>query len=263
VFDEMGVPDLALEAAKNAVTWIWTRTVACRDYFNSYGHAHEQWGWPPATYVAPMFGVAAQIAYRISGDERFHRFAGAAKTPGWWVVRNTAGGIWPAEASPQELGAAIWPLEATEFVPLEEPFTITYWVDWISAQQSYIGLRWLLNEVNRRTGGKVQVDVVSLSGTVLGEPGDLHLRPDEIEIHASQDQINWLGYRSAKADTFVILNDHGPANAEVRFRRPGKGGAKILTTTDGKAWSSHNSRSPNSLSLNIGKNACVVIVRDR
>ena len=105
VFDEMGALDLALEAARNAVTWIWTRTLACRDYFNSYGHAHEQWGWPPATYVAPMFGVAAQIAYRISGDERFHKFAGAAKTPGWWVVRDTPSGIWPAEANAEELGA--------------------------------------------------------------------------------------------------------------------------------------------------------------
>ncbi len=87
VFADMGEKELAVEAARNAVTWIWTRVVDCREYFNSYGHAHEQWGWPPATYVAPMFGLAAQTAYRLTGDEFFRQFAGAAKTIGWWIVR--------------------------------------------------------------------------------------------------------------------------------------------------------------------------------
>ena len=85
----MGDKDLAVEAAKNAVTWVWTRTLECRDYFNSYGGVHEQWGWPPGSYVAPMFGLAAQTAYRLTGDEFFHRFGGAAKTIGWWTVRKS------------------------------------------------------------------------------------------------------------------------------------------------------------------------------
>ena len=263
VLDEMGARDLALEAARNAVTWIWTRTVACREYFNSYGHAHEQWGWPPATYVAPMFGLAAQAAYRISGDERFRRFAGAAKTPGWWVVRNTASGVWPAEANAQELGGAIWPLEATEFVPLEEPFTITYWVDWISAQQGSICFRWLLNEVTRRTGGKIQVDAASLSGTVLDEPGQVYFRPEEINIRATHDQVNWLGYRSAKSDTLVILNDHDPVTVEVEFRTSAKGNAKVLSTNDGKEWNSNASHIGSKLSVGIPQNGCAVIVRER
>jgi hypothetical protein len=263
VFDEMGASDLALEAARNAVTWIWTRTVACRDYFNSYGHAHEQWGWPPATYVAPMFGLAAQIAYRISGDERFHRFAGSAKTPGWWVVRNTANGIWPAEANAEELGGAIWPLEATEFIPLEEPFTITYWVDWISAQQSYVCVKWLLNEISRRTGGKVHVDSASLAGTVLDDPGELYLRPEELDIRGSHGEINWLGFRSAKADTLVILNDYEPVVVEVGFRRLAEGSVKILSSSDGKEWISRTSHMSNRLSIEILKNACAVVIRER
>jgi hypothetical protein len=263
VFDEMGATNLALEAARNAVTWIWTRTVACRDYFNSYGHAHEQWGWPPATYVAPMFGLAAQIAHRISGDERFQKFSGAAKTPGWWVVRNTANGVWPTEANAEELGAAIWPLEATEFVPLEEPFTITYWVDWISAQQSYVCLRWLLNEVGLRTGGKIQMNPASLTGKVFGDPGGVYLRPEEMNIRGTHNQINWLGFRSAKADTLVVLNDGGPVVVEVRFQTPAKGNAKILRTSDGGEWSSQTSPNANKVSAEVNKNGCAVIVRER
>ena len=70
-FGEMGDRELAVEAARNAITWIWTQVVECREYVNSYGHAHEHCNWPPAKYVAPMFGLAAHTAFRLTGDELF------------------------------------------------------------------------------------------------------------------------------------------------------------------------------------------------
>src|SRR6185437_10160031 len=109
---------------------------------------------------------------------------------------------------------------------------------WISAQQSMIGLRWLLNEVSLRTGGRIQVDPASMSGSVLGEPGEIYLHPEEMAIHATHAQINWLGYRSAQAETLVILNDGDRTTVEVRFPIAAKGSAKILHTNDGKEWSS-------------------------
>ena len=88
-FQEMGDAGLAVAAAGTA-TWIWTRVVDYRQLLTSYGHAHEQWGWAPASYVAPMFGLAAQAAYTLTGDSFFEGLAGAAKTIGWWTVAQDA-----------------------------------------------------------------------------------------------------------------------------------------------------------------------------
>ena len=102
-----------------------------------------------------------------------------------------------------------------------------------------------------------------MSGSVLGESGELFLRPEETAIHATHAQINWLGYRSALAETLVVLNDGDRVTVEIQFRTPAKGSAKILHTSDGKDWSSESSRSANDLSIEIGANGCAVIVRYR
>jgi len=61
-------------------------------------------------------------------------------------------------ASTTDIGGAFWPIEGSEFVPLVEPFDVTFWVDWISAQQCTACLRCLIQEVNLRSGGRIQVD---------------------------------------------------------------------------------------------------------
>ncbi len=258
-FAEMGDSDLAVAAARNAVTWIWTRTIACRRYSNSYGHVHEQWGWPPATYLAPMFGLAAQTAFRITGDDFFRQIAGTAKTIGWWTVRNTKNGIWPSEASKTDLGGSFWPLEATEFVPLEEPFLVTIWVDWVSSQQATICLTWLIHEANLRCGGKIQVDPTTLRGNILGEPGRVVLQPHQPGIRGGHQQIDWLGYRTARLSAVVLMNFAEATEVQVSVPSLRASKVTVLSTPDGKHWQESISNATSAFTASLPDHGTAII----
>ena len=259
-FGEMGENKLAVEAARNAVTWIWTRVVDCREYSNSYGHAHEQWNWPPATYVAPMFGLAAQTAFRLTGDELFRRFAGAAKTIGWWTVRKNGRDVWPRKAAITDVGGAFWPLEGTEFVPLEEPFDVTFWVDWISAQQCTICLRWLVQEVNLRSAGKISVDPETLAGTILGKPGKVTLKPDEFRLMARHEQLNWMGYRTDDARVFAILN-HDAATPVTLVPPPlGSAGPTVYISAGRGGWQEKKMDAVPDVEIALPESGCELVV---
>jgi hypothetical protein len=260
VFADMGDKELAVKAARNAVTWIWTRVVDCREYFNSYGHAHEQWNWPPATYVAPMFGLAAQTAYRLTRDEIFSAFAGAAKTIGWWIVRESGGRVWPARAAKTDVGGAFWPLEGTEFVPIEEPLDVTFWVDWISSQQCTICLRWLVNELNHRSGSKIAVDPEILTGSILGEPGRVALRPEEVRVKAQHEQLNWLGYQTERTRVLAILNHDVATRVSVDFPELRSVPPTVLTSPDGNEWRETTKEAGASLELDLPQRGCVLLV---
>ena len=259
-FADMGDKELAVEAARNAVTWIWTRVADCREYFNSYGHAHEQWNWPPGAYIAPMLGLAAQTAYRLTGDEFFRKFAGAAKTTGWWTVRETPEGIFPKQSTRAELGAAFWPVEGMEFVPLEEPLGATFWADWDSSHKCTICLRWLIQEVNLRSAGKIAVDPETLAGAILGSPGKLALRPDELTIKAQHEQINWLGYRTEGTRVLAILNHDAATTARVDFPSLLSVPSKVLTTSDGKQWREEAKGPENPLKIVLPARGTVLLV---
>ncbi len=260
VFAEMGEKELAVEAARNAVTWIWTRVVDGRDYANSVGHAHEQWNWPPATYVAPMFGLAAQTAFRLTGDDLFRRFAGAAKTIGWWIVRDNGGSVWPRKAAWTDIGGAFWPLEGTEFVPLEEPFDVTFWVDWISAQQCTICLRWLILEINSRSGGKVAVSADTLAGTILDKRGKVALWPDEIKVTPRSDQVNWLGYQTEESRILAILNHDEATSATVSFPALGSTARTLLISAKQGEWRQEATSGASELKIPLPANGCVLMV---
>jgi hypothetical protein len=249
VFAEMGDRELAVEAARYAITWIWTRVVDYREYANSYGHAHEQWNWPPATYVAPMFGLAAQIAFRLTGDELFRRFSGAAKTIGWWIVRTDGKDVWPQKTLTTDIGGAFWPLEGTEFVPLVEPFDVTFWVDWISVQQCTVCLRWLIQEVNLRSEGRVQVDPDTLGGTILAKPGRVAFRPDEIKLTAGHGQINWVGYQTGDTRVLAVLNHDEGTQAKVEVLPVPLGAANVLVGTECGNWRQESRTSASHLGI--------------
>lgn len=227
VFAEMGDAELALECARIAVTWIWTRTIDSRDYFNSYGHAHEQLGWPPATYVAPMFGVAAHIAWGLSGDPFYSAFAGAPKTIGWWNDEAT--------------GASVWPVEGTWFCYLEGLLTRQFWVDWDTGQKASICHEWLVREVNRRCPGLIDVDPETLSGNVLGATGSVYMKPGAHTIApGSHHQVNWMGYRIDSGYALAITN-HGDAtevSASVSLSALGLSqvSTHIIVASDGAGW---------------------------
>lgn len=272
-FQEMGDAGLAVASARNAATWIWTRVVDYRSYFTSYGHAHEQWGWAPASYVAPMFGLAAQAAYALTGDPFFEGLAGAAKTIGWWTVRKTPSGIWPdkttgekigfpywpEKVTEKEIGSSIWPPEAGTYVPVEEPFTVTYWVDWITAQQASICLRWLINELNRRSGGAIAIDPVTLAGTVQGKPGKISLRPGEVKLERGHEQMNWLVYRAENVPVLGVINTKESSTVKVALALPGVIATTVSTTMDGKSWSEKELTGGDQIDVEVPAGACVLV----
>ena len=251
VFAEMGESTLAVECAKNAVTWTWTRTVAARDYFNSYGHAHEQLGWPPATYVAPMFGMAAHVAYVLSNDEFFAPFAGTPKVIGWWIE--------------QPSGAGFWPLEGITFVPLEGPLTIQYWVDWITAQQASLGFRWLVSEVNRRCPGKIALDAETFRGTVMGEEATLSVRESDCSVASrAHSQINWLGYRFNQGYALAVMNHSTATDVDVYPNLAGLGipnaYCESLVTSNGAEWTTYSAADPSAVRVSIPAGGTAILV---
>ncbi len=258
-FAEMQDEHLAIQAAGNAATWIWTRVIDCREYFNSYGHVDEQWGWPPATYLSPMFGLAAQTAYRLGGGDLFRDFSGAAKTIGWWTVRETPQGRWPADSTAEDVGGSFWPLEATKFVPLDGPLTPTYWVDWISSQQFTLCLRWLINEVNIRTGGKVEVDQHTLRGVIMGKPGRVSLRPEDVSVEAKHQQVNWLGYATEDSKVLAIVNHDAAVEAKLHFPPPRAESYQVLVRTENGNWKEENRMQGNPLAIHLPARGCALI----
>ncbi|MGB9620447.1 MAG: hypothetical protein ACPL7K_08555, partial [Armatimonadota bacterium] len=63
----MGDTDAAVSSAQDALRFVCTRVLESRDYWTSYGGVAEQQNWAPGTYLAPTFGYAAHLAWRISG----------------------------------------------------------------------------------------------------------------------------------------------------------------------------------------------------
>jgi len=225
--------------------------VAARDYFNSYGHAHEQLGWPPATYVAPMFGMAAHVAYVLSNDEFFAPFAGTPKVIGWWIE--------------QPSGAGFWPLEGITFVPLEGPLTIQYWVDWITAQQASLGFRWLVSEVNRRCPGKIALDAETFRGTVMGEEATLSVRESDCSVASrAHSQINWLGYRFNQGYALAVMNHSTATDVDVYPNLAGLGipnaYCESLVTSNGAEWTTYSAADPSAVRVSIPAGGTAILV---
>ena len=91
---------------------------------------------------------------------------------------------WP-KVTEKEFGSSIWPPEAGTYVPVEQPFTVTYWVDWITAQQASIGLRWLIYELNRRSGGVITIRPSPWLEPCRESRPD-SLRPGEVKLESGQ-----------------------------------------------------------------------------
>src|SRR5437660_7742669 len=55
-----------------------------------------------------------------------------------------------------------------------------------------------LNEINLKSGGKVEVDTDTLRGTVLGKPGKVVRPRANSSSKVSINRLNWLGYVAAR-----------------------------------------------------------------
>jgi len=193
-FGEMGDKELAVEAAKDAMQWVFTRQIECREESCSAGLVAEQTGWPPASYCNPMMGLAAYTAWQITQDDFWKPFARIPKAIGWWYQPET--------------GAMVRIVDSTQMAPIVGPCFESWWSDWCIAQVGTLTLRWLVREANVRSGGDIAIDEELLSGKAIHQnvklwtpPGGLHpiLPPD--------GQVNWLGFRGEDSILIAFMNN--------------------------------------------------------
>ncbi len=199
-FTEMGDTEAAISSAQDAVRFICTRTLESRDYWTSYGGVAEQQNWAPGTYIAPTFGYAAHLAWRMSGDDFFRPFASIAKTIGWWQDRN-GGAFWLSAAVTQQ------PIEMLR----EEGGDRQFWALWDSAQKVAFSVPWLVDEVNRRTGDRMKLSTASLRGT--DDRGkDVFVSVFDGQVQSESGQVNWVGLRCPSGGEYqLVLMNHAEA----------------------------------------------------
>lgn len=192
-FGEMGERDLAVQAARDAVQWVFTRQIENREPTNSAGLVAEQTGWPPASYCNPMMGLAAHTVWTATGDDFWRPFAMIPKAIGWWYQ--------------PESGAMVWIVDSIQLAPLAGPAFESWWNDWCIAQVGALSLRWLCREVVRFSRGKIDLDEELLMGSALGQPVTAWAPPSGLRpIIPAHGQVNWLGLRGEESFMVVLLN---------------------------------------------------------
>jgi len=183
-FAEMGDLETMKMAAQDCLRFVCTRTLESRTYETSYGGVQEQQDWAPWTYIATTLGYAAHVSWRRTGDELFRRFSGLPKGMGWWQYKT---------------GAAFWMLPAIEQQPIEmyreRGRDRSFWVFWDSAQKVAFGIPWLVDEVNRRSGDRIKIDVESLTGKD-DRRAAVAVRAFDGRVTSVSGQVNWLGLQS-------------------------------------------------------------------
>jgi hypothetical protein len=194
-FAEMGRDDLAVAAARDAMQWVFTRQIECRDADNSAGLVAEQTGWPPGHYCVAMMALAAWNAWQITGDDFWRAFALTPKAMGWWYQRET--------------GAMLWIVDSIQMAPVVGPSFRSWWPDWCNAQTATLGLRWLIREVNRQADGAVTINEETLQGVALSQSVRVWAPEGGFRLILPQHgQVNWLGLRGNDR-LFLVLLDYG------------------------------------------------------
>ena len=211
---EMGEKDLAVQAARDAIQWVFTRQIEVREASNSAGLVAEQTGWPPASYCNPMMALAATTAWRATGDPFWEPFAKIPKAIGWWYQ--------------PEIGAMVWIVDSTQMAPTAGHVFESWWSDWCIAQVGTLSLRWLVREANHAGVNALEVDEDSLQGNILGEPVHCWSPPGgfhpALPIHG---QVNWLGLRGQDSAYMALMNDAGKGDINCTLTSRDVGGATI------------------------------------
>jgi hypothetical protein len=118
----------------------------------------------------------------------------------------------------------------------------------------------LVQEVNLRSAGKIAIDPETLTGHVLGSPGKLAFRPDEVAVKAQHGQVNWMGYRTDGTRVLAILNHDAATTARVDFPALRSVAPKVLSRSDGKQWREEAKGAGNPLEVVLPERGTVLVV---
>jgi len=223
VFSEMGDKDLAIEAAKDAALWSWTRVISTRQYETCYGQTTEQSFCGPSQAQSPMIGVALEQAYELTGDPLWSDFAGAIKAINFCADPDQAYGMcattgWAdpttAVAGPPYDNVRPW---ITAGNSQGDEYGRGVWAEWQTSQFAWLALEWLIREANLRAPGYVKIDPVTLRGLVLGAAGRVKMPEERADIHGVQHyDFNWIGCQNDAKYVLIVMNHKERVTVAVR-----------------------------------------------
>jgi len=215
VFADMGDKALALEAAKDAATWSWTRVISTRRYETCYGETTEQSLCGPSQAQSPMTGIGMHRAYELTGDPLFHALSGAIKAVNFCADPDQAYGMVATGGWDDPTTGVIGPPYDT-VRPMVTPnnsrgdeYGRQVWAEWMTSQFAWLALEWLVREANLRAPQFVELDPTTLRGELLGSPGRVKMPEEKCDIAGVEHaDINWVGYENDTQYALLMMN-HG------------------------------------------------------
>ncbi len=223
VFTDMGDPRAAIECAKDAATWTWTRVTSTRQYETCYGETTEQSFCGPSQAQSPMSGVGLEQVFQDTGDPIWSDFAGTMKSINFcgdpdqgYGMCATTGWCDPTTAvnGPPFDNVRPW---TTPNNSRGDEYGRGVWVEWQTAQFAWLALDWLVREGNIRAPQYVHIDPNTLRGTVLDDSGRVKMPEERCDVTGIDHyDINWVGYENDYKYALLVMNHKQKLTVMVR-----------------------------------------------
>lgn len=223
VFADMGEKELALDSAKDAATWTWTRVTSTRQYETCYGMTTEQSLCGPSQAQTPMVGIGLERIYQITGDTLWQDFAGGMKAINFCADPEQAYGMVAVGGWDDPLTAVIGtPYEGVR--PCITPnnskgdeYGRQVWNEWCTAQFAWLGLEWLIREANTRAPEYINIDPDTYRGKVLGAEGRVKMPEEKCDVTGIDHyDVNWTGYQNDLKYVLLVMNHKEKVTVAIR-----------------------------------------------
>lgn len=223
VFADMGDQALALQAARDAATWSWTRVISTRQYETCYGETTEQSLCGPSQAQSPMIAVGLHRAYELTGDPFWSAFAGAIKAMNFCADPDQAYGMVATGGWDDPTTGVVGP-PYDNVRPTVSPnnsrgdeYGRQVWAEWETSQFAWLALEWLVREGNVRAPEHLALDPITLRGTVLGSPGRVKMPEEKCDVAGVEHlDVNWVGYQNDRQYVLLVMNHQEPVSVLVR-----------------------------------------------
>jgi len=274
VFADMGDRELAVEAAKDAATWSWTRVISTRQYETSYGETTEQSLCGPSQAQSPMAGVGLQRVFDLTGDRLWNDFAGAIKAINFAADPDQAYGMVATGGWDDPTTGVVGPPyeNVRPFVTPNngrgDEYGRQVWNEWETCQLAWLALEWLTREGNLRASDYVRIDPNTLRGTVLGRPGRVKMPEERCDVTGIDHyDINWVGYQNDSHYVLLIMNHKQRVRVAVRpheahlgcYTRP----PHVVIVGDGQSRGLNPRRTGVQYLVDIPQNGTALLFWDR
>jgi hypothetical protein len=222
-FLDMGDDAAALQVARDAATWSWTRVISTRQYETCYGQTTEQSLCGPSQAQSPMVGIAFERMFERTGDRLWSDLAGAMKAINFCADPDQGYGMVATGGWDDPLTGVIGPPydNVRPFVTpnnsLGDEYGRQVWNEWCTNQFAWLALEWLVREANIRAPQCIRMDPVTLRGTVFSQPGRVRMPEERCEVSGIEHtDVNWVGYGNDEQYVLLIMNHKEPLTVAVR-----------------------------------------------